>query len=311
MRCVYCMPAEGVEFRPHETILRFEEIERLVRVAAQLGIRQVRLTGGEPMVRKGIVALVEMLAAVPGVEELSMTTNGTLLPDYAKALRTAGLHRLNISLDSVSRDNYRQITRRDMLPQALEGIAAARRAGFEQIKLNALAIRGLTETDIVPLAQFAAKEGLSLRFIEFMPADADGRWCPNQVLKAEEILDILRQAIGPLVPEVCVDNTCKDNASPATSYRFLESGIRVGVIRSVSAPFCDNCNRLRLTADGRLRNCLFSDQIWDVRAIVRSNRGDEQLKQVLRLAVSRKAKIRGRGDGRLTTCDRPMHQIGG
>ncbi|NQT16880.1 MAG: radical SAM protein, partial [Planctomycetes bacterium] len=182
LRCDYCMREEGVTFRSHDEMLTFEEIGRFVSVAAGLGIREVRLTGGEPLVRKGICGLVEMLAAVPGIDDLAMTTNGILLPEYAEPLKAAGLDRLNISLDTLSRSEFLRISRRDELPNVLAGIMAAHRVGFRQIKLNALAIRGRTEREVVPLAEFARRYGMELRFIEFMPLDGDVRWEPDQVL---------------------------------------------------------------------------------------------------------------------------------
>jgi len=305
LRCYYCMPAEGVGFRSHTDMLSFEEIERLVRVAAGLGIRKVRLTGGEPLVRKGIVSLVEMLAAIPGIEDLAMTTNGTLLDQFAEPLKTAGLKRLNISLDSLDRETFEKITRRDELDAALEGIAAARRVGFEPIKLNALAIRGLSEEQIVPLASFARENGLLLRFIEFMPIDGDRRWKDNKVLGSEEILKILTAGLGELEP--VVDNGSK---AAAREYRFADGGI-VGVIPSVSEPFCGNCNRLRLTADGQLRGCLFSTAQHDARTLLRDSAADDQLEQLFREAVGDKKKARGTHNGEFARPDETMHQIGG
>lgn len=306
VRCCYCMPAEGVQFRAHAEILSYEEIERFVQVAVRLGIHKLRLTGGEPLVRKGVVRLVEMLSAVPGVDELAMTTNGILLDQHAHALRAAGLKRLNISLDTLSPEKFRQITGGDDLPRVLEGVAAARRAGFDKIKLNALAIRGFTEDEIVPLALFAREHGLQLRFIEFMPLDGDRQWDGGRVLSGEEIIEMLTAAVGPLEP-VLPDGS----PAPATEYRFLEDGGRIGIIRSVTEPFCEHCNRLRLTSDGKVRNCLFSTQQWDVRAVLRGGGTDHDLARLIREAVGAKKKARGTDDGRFARSDRPMHQIGG
>lgn len=305
IRCRYCMPAKGVSFRSHGEILTFEEIVRFVAVAAGLGIRKVRLTGGEPLVRKQVCELVEMLAAVPGIDDLAMTTNGILLSQYAGALKDAGLHRLNISLDTLSRSKFQRISRRDELPRVLEGIAAARRAGFRQIKLNALAIRGQTEEDIVPLARFARQHGMELRFIEFMPLGADDQWEGGQVLSGGEILNMLSDALGPLEP-LYQD----ESHAPATQYRFLDGGGRVGLINTLSEPFCHRCSRLRLTAEGRVRNCLFSSEEWDARAVMRGGGTDEQLAQLIRQAVCAK-KERGSQSDRLARVDRTMHQIGG
>ena len=310
VRCRYCMPAEGVEFRPHSEMLSYEEIVRFVRVAAGLGIRHARITGGEPLVRKEIPRLVKMLVDVPGITEVAMTTNGILLDRFAGPLKAAGLERLNISIDTLDRDKYRQMTHCDELPRVLAGIAAAREAGFENIKLNALAIRGFTEEEVVPLALFARQHGLNLRFIEFMPVDGDRRWASDQVLPGKEILDILTRQIGPLIPVVQ-----DGSGGPATEFRFEDGSGSIGVIRSVSEPFCEDCDRLRLTADGKVRNCLFATQQWDARAVLRSGgpaqQTEQPLAQLIRLAVGAKRKNRTTKDGGFPPSDRTMHQIGG
>jgi len=306
VRCEYCMPAKGAEFRPHSEILTYEEIERFVRVAARLGICHVRITGGEPLVRKDIPRLVEMLSGIPGITDIAMTTNGILLDRFAGPLKAAGLDRLNISVDTLDRDKFQKITRHDKLPEVLQGIAAAREAGFENTKLNALAIRDFTEDEVAPLALFAREHGLNLRFIEFMPVDGDRRWTSDRVLPGTEILEILRREVGPLISEGR-DGT----RSPATEYRFRDGVGSIGVIHSVTQPFCADCNRLRLTADGRVRNCLFCDDHWDARALLRSGGSQRQLAQLIQLAVSAKRKIHGSRGGKLTQPDRAMHQIGG
>jgi cyclic pyranopterin phosphate synthase len=305
IRCRYCMPAGGVQFQPRQEILSFEEIERFVRVVAGLGIRKLRLTGGEPLLRKDLPRLVGMLGAVPGIVDQALTTNGILLARHAAALKAAGLRRLNVSLDTLNPDKFRQITGCDGLAQVLEGIAAAQRAGFRQIKLNSLAIRGLSEEEVVPLALFARHHGFQLRFIEFMPLDAERKWNSDQVLPGEEILGILTRALGPLEP---VET---GGAAPAAQYRFLDGGGHVGLIRSVTRPFCDHCNRLRLTADGKLRNCLFSTRQWDARAVLRAGGSTDELAQLIGLAVAAKRRAHGTDEGELARCDRPMHQIGG
>ena len=306
IRCRYCMPAGGVQFQPRREILSFEEIERFVRVAAGLGIRKLRLTGGEPLLRKDLPRLVAMLAAVPGIVDLAMTTNGILLARHAATLKAAGLKRLNVSLDTLDPDKFRQITGRDQLPQVLEGIAAARRAGFEQIKLNSVAIRGLSEEEVVPLALFAREHGLQLRFIEFMPLDADRQWSSQRVLAGEEILRILSRAVGPLEP-VKTDGSL----APAAEYRFRDGGGRIGLVPAVTRPFCGQCNRLRLTADGKLRDCLFSARQWDARAILRAGGSRQQLAHLIRAAVDAKKKAHGTDQGEFVRCDRSMYQIGG
>ena len=306
LRCVYCMPEEGVGFRHHGEILRFEEIARFVEVAARLGIRQVRLTGGEPLVRRHVCRLVEMLAALPGVDDLSMTTNGILLPQYADALKSAGLERLNISLDTLDRRKFRQISRHDELPRVLEGIEAARQAGFRKIKLNALAIRDFTEEEVVPLAQFARARDLKLRFIEFMPLDGDDRWNAGRVLSGREILGILGAAFGAMEPVAQ-----EGSRAPATQYRFPDGGTPIGLIPTVSAPFCHRCSRLRLTAEGKLRNCLFSPEEQDARGLLRTGGTDQQLATLIGEAVAAKKEKHGSASGRFCRSGRSMHQIGG
>jgi cyclic pyranopterin phosphate synthase len=306
IRCMYCMPAEGVQFKPHEAILSFEEIERLVRVAASLGVAKIRLTGGEPLVRRDVCRLVAALAQVPGIHDLAMTTNGVLLAEYAEELKRAGLQRLNISLDTLDRKKFAEVARRDELPSVLEGIAAAQRAGFRHIKLNTVALRGRSEDDVVPLAEFARERGFELRFIEFMPLDGDGRWSADRVLPGEEVLRLLAAGIGPLEP--IVDPEAR---VPATEYRFADGIGRVGVIASVSEPFCHRCGRMRVTAEGRLRNCLFSAEEWDARPLLRGGGTDEQLAELMRSAVLAKAAEHGTGSGRFAQPERAMYQIGG
>jgi len=305
VRCRYCMPEQGVAFRSHDEILRFEEIERFVRAAALLGVRKVRLTGGEPLVRKHVTRLVEMLARVPGIDDLAMTTNATLLPLHAAALKKAGLGRVNVSLDTLDRDKYRHITRRDELPNALEGLRAARQVGLHPIKLNALAIRRFSEDEVVPLARFAWQHGFELRFIEFMPLDGGGTWEPEQVLSGDDTLAILAEAFGPWEPL-----PRHDPHAPAERYR-MPGGGTVGLIRSLTRHFCAGCSRLRLTADGRLRNCLFSPEDWDLRAALRDGATDRQLAGLIVQAVAAKQGARGTPDGQVCRPGHAMHQIGG
>lgn len=306
LRCYYCMPAWGVEFRPHAAILSFEEIARVVRVAAELGIRKLRLTGGEPLVRKGICELVAMLAGTPGIEDVALTTNAVLLEPLAQPLRAAGLHRLNISLDTLDRQRFAEISLRDALPQVLAGIEAALAAGFRQIKLNTVAIRGRTEADIIPLAHYARQRGLPLRFIEVMPLDGESRWSRPMVLSGAGILAILSQHFGPLVPVAG-----EDDRAPARQYRFPDGRGTVGIIATVSQPFCSRCSRLRLTSEGHIRNCLFSREVWDTRAVLRGGGSDEELAQLFHAAVGAKKQQHGSDAGQLAPPTHAMHQIGG
>jgi cyclic pyranopterin phosphate synthase len=306
IRCFYCMPEEIVRFRPQAEILTFEEIERFTRVAVQLGITKLRLTGGEPLVRRGLPELVSRLAALPGVEDLALTTNGILLREQAPDLKRAGLHRLNISLDALTESVFEQIARRPGLDKVLDGIGAAIEAGFDRIRLNAVSIRGITESEIVPLAQFARQHGLELRFIEYMPLDADGRWRHDDVLSGDEVLAIIDDQVGRLDP-----TTDQDPSQPASDHEYRDGGGRVGFINSVTHPFCGACDRLRLTAEGQIRNCLFSTVEWDARHIMRSGGSDEQLAELLLACVTAKKAGHGIDSPDFVRPERAMYQIGG
>ena len=306
IRCFYCMPAENVQFLQRKLLLTFEEIERFVRVAAQLGVRKLRLTGGEPLVRKELHKLVAKLSSVPGIEDIAMTTNGLLLAEQAGDLKAAGLKRLNVSLDALSEEKFQAITRREGYEQVLRGIFAAQEVGFEKIKINAVAIRGLTENEVVPLGQFARQHGLEVRFIEYMPLDADGNWDNSQVLSGETILHLLETGIGPLDPL-----PVSDPSQPATDYQFRDGCGTIGFINPVTQPFCHNCNRLRLTAEGQIRNCLFSTTEWDARALLRSSGTDAELATLIRSAVWAKKPGHGINSADFVKPERAMYQIGG
>jgi cyclic pyranopterin phosphate synthase len=311
IRCFYCMPAENVQFMPRAEILSFEEIERFVRAVAQVGVNQLRLTGGEPLVRQGLAKLVAKLAAIPGIQDIALTTNGILLAEQAGELRAAGLKRLNISLDSLSPETFREISRRDGLDRVLAGIFAAKHAGFQRIRLNAVAIHGLTEPDVVPLGAFARQHGLEMRFIEFMPLDADGKWQHDQVLSGEVIRRMLEDEFGPLVP------VRRDNPSqPAVDYEFADGIGRIGFINPVTQPFCSSCNRLRLTADGKVRNCLFSATEWDSREILRDqslveSQATTKLIELVRASIAAKKPGHGIDTEEFVPSQRAMYQIGG
>ncbi len=306
IRCFYCMPAENVQFKPRHELLSFEEIERFVRVVAGLGVDKIRLTGGEPLVRSDLPVLVQKLARVPGIREIALTTNGILLAEQAQALKEAGLARLNISLDGLSEETFQRISRRAGLQRVLEGIFAARRAGFRKIRLNAVAIRGITEREVVPLGQFAREHGMEMRFIEFMPLDADGQWDNDQVLTGERIRAMLEEGIGPLVPRAS-----DDPSQPATDYEFADGRGRIGFINPVTQPFCHRCNRLRLTAEGQVRNCLFSQEEWDARALFRSGGSDVELAELVRASVGAKRAGHGINSEQFVKPLRAMYQIGG
>jgi len=305
IRCVYCMP-ESVEFLPRQDLLTFEEIERFVRVATTLGIDKIRLTGGEPLVRRGVPTLVEKIAAIPGIVDVGLTTNGILLAPMAKALWDAGLRRINVSLDTMDPAKFLELTRRTGFEQVIEGILAAKAAGFDPVKVNAVAIKGMSEADVVPLGRFAREHGLELRFIEYMPLDAGNLWERGKVLFAAELLDLLAEGIGPLSPA-----PDQDPRAPAVDYDYDDGGGRVGLIASVSRPFCMSCNRVRLTADGKLRNCLFAHDETDIRALMRGGRPDSELARVLHESVAEKWEGHQINTARFIKPERLMHSIGG
>lgn len=311
IRCFYCMPAEVVRFKPRHELLTFEEIVRFVQVAAQLGVDKLRLTGGEPLLRQDMPRLVEQLAAVPGIRDIALTTNGILLDEQATALKAAGLRRLNISLDALSEEVFEQISRRKGLDRVLAGIAAAQQAGFRKIRLNAVSIRGVTETEIVPLAKFARQHSLELRFIEYMPLDAEQHWKHDQVLTGDEVRSIIDRAVGALQPL-----PVEDPSQPATDFRYADGSGRVGFINPVSQPFCGDCNRLRLTAEGQVRNCLFSTVEWDARAILRNTQlsttaAAQQITNLISACVGAKKIGHGIDTPSFLRPERAMYQIGG
>ena len=306
IRCFYCMPEENVKFEAREHVLTFEEIERFARVASGLGVRKLRITGGEPLVRKGLPALIQKLSAVPGIDDLALTTNGVLLAAQAQDLYDAGLRRINIHLDTLDRERFFKITRRDQLDKVLEGIEACRRIGYGPIKINAVAVRDLVEPDIVPLARFGRERGIEIRYIEFMPLDAQGLWERPRVLTADDMIAKLEREIGPLeeIPD-------RDPRAPATEYRFKDGIGRVGFIASVSRPFCLNCNRIRLTADGHVRYCLFAIVETDVRSLLRSGASDDAIADAIRACVRGKWMGHEINSPHFVPPPRPMYAIGG
>jgi cyclic pyranopterin phosphate synthase len=304
IRCFYCMPEEGVQFMDRSEILTFEEIEQFVRVAVTLGVTKLRITGGEPLVRRDLELLIKRLAAVPGIQDLALTTNAVLLEPHARALYDAGLRRLNIHLDTLDRDRFKQITRRDDLPRVLAGIEAARRTGFK-VKLNVVAVKNLVEPDIVPVARFCRERGFEPRYIEFMPLDAQQLWDRSKVLTASEIIETLSREIAPLeeVPDA-------DPRAPATLYRYADGGGTVGFVASVTRPFCLNCNRLRLTSEGKVRYCLFAIEETDVRPILRGG-SDEELAAAIRGNIAGKWLGHQINSTAFVPPPRPMYSIGG
>lgn len=282
LRCVYCMPAEGMPWLPKEDLLTFEELARFTRVCLECGIHSVRLTGGEPTVRADLHVLVGMLHELQPDLDLSLTTNGLKLVEMSPALRAAGLKRVNVSLDTLQRERFHQLARRDRLHEVLAGLEAARAAGFAPIKINAVLMRGLNDDEAAPLAAWARDEGFELRFIEWMPLDFQHSWDRAKLVTAEETLGEIERAF-PLEPE-----DGDDPSAPARTFRYRDGRGRVGVIASVSRPFCGTCDRIRLTADGQVRTCLFANKEWDFRSLMRSGGSDDDLEALLRAAVLRK-----------------------
>jgi cyclic pyranopterin phosphate synthase len=303
LRCVYCMPADGMRWLPRAEILTFEEIERLARVFVSLGVRTIRLTGGEPLVRQDLPELIGRLARLDPRPELSLTTNGILLAQHAAALKAAGLDRVNVSLDSLRDERNLAITRRPALDRTLAGLAAARAAGLTPVKINCVVMRGVNDDELAEFAALARTKGYVVRFIEFMPLDAEGRWREHDVVSAREMLDSLAAA-GEAVEKV--DSAGPD---PASRYRLRQG--EIGIIASVSEPFCASCNRIRLTAEGALRNCLFALDETDLRAPLRSGATDAQIEVLIRETVWRKWAGHHIGRPDFVRPAKSMSQIGG
>jgi GTP 3',8-cyclase len=304
-RCQYCMPAEGLPWLDRSELLTFEEIERVVRLLVPLGVRSVRLTGGEPLVRRGLPELVRMLRTIEGLEDLSLTTNGYLLEGMAEALVDAGLERINVSLDSLSRDRFFQMTRRDSLPQVVKGLETLER--FPQlgvVKVNCVAMRGFTEDEVIPFADLARRKPYQVRFIEFMPLDADHAWSADRVLTGSEIRTMIDR-VYPLEPLE------REAHATAKVWRFRDGRGEIGFVNPVSEPFCADCDRIRLTAEGKLRTCLFSLHETDLREPLRSGADDEEVVETVRDAVWRKELKHHVAEPGFRQPPRTMSQIGG
>lgn len=306
IRCFYCMPEDAGNFQARAEILSFEEIERVVRVAASLGVNKIRITGGEPLLRRDLPVLIGKLAAVPGIRDLALTTNGVLLEKMAQPLRDAGLSRINIHLDTLDRERFRRITRRDEFDKVLRGIDACQNAGYRSVKINSVAVKNLIEPDVVPMARFGRERGIEIRYIEFMPLDSQSLWDRSKVLLMDDMLAMLTREIGPLtaVPD-------QDPRAPATEFRFNDGIGRVGFVASVSKPFCLNCNRLRLTADGHLRYCLFAIEETPVKHLLRDGSPDEAIADAIRANVRAKWLGHEINTARFVPPPRPMYAIGG
>lgn len=303
-RCVYCMPEE-MTFYDRSEILTYEEILRVARIAARLGVTKVRLTGGEPTVRRDLPVLVRGLSKIHGIGDLSMTTNGARLEELAQPLYDAGLRRLNVSLDSLEPETFARLTRRDMLDKVLRGLEAAAQAGFRPIKVNVVAIRGVTERELLDFARLARENPYEVRFIEFMPLDGDNLWEREKILTGREIVERIH-AVYPL--ERVETGPTPD---PARRYRFVDGRGEIGIIASVTEPFCQYCNRIRLTADGKLRTCLFSLVETDLRVLLREGASDLEIAWTIADAVSRKEAGHLINSAEFVKPARNMSQIGG
>jgi GTP 3',8-cyclase len=304
-RCTYCMPAEGLEWLAKSEILTFEEIHRLVSLMATMGVSDIRLTGGEPLVRRDLPELVRMLAATDGVDDLSLTTNGVLLDRLAGPLVAAGLRRVNVSLDSLSHVRFAEITRRDALDAVLRGLEEAERfPELRPLKVNCVAVKGFTEPEVQALAELARRKPYVVRFIEFMPLDADQAWDADKVLTGAEIRAIVEER-WPLV------EIPARPSSTARRFRFADGAGELGFVSPVSEPFCSSCDRIRLTAEGQLRTCLFSRREWDLKTPMREGGTDDELVQLLRFALEHKELKHKINEPGFTRASRSMSQIGG
>lgn len=306
-RCTYCMPAEGLPWLKKAEILSYEEIERIARVAVNLGIEQIRLTGGEPLVRRDVPELVRQLRPVEGLRSLSITTNGILLKQQARALAEAGLNRINVSVDSLVREKFAKLTRRDQLERVLEGLEEVEKyPSIHPIKVNAVAIRDYSEEEALDFVRLARRKAYIMRWIEFMPLDADQIWRKEDILTGSELKAIIEAEYGPLVPI-----TSGDPSETARRYTFSDGIGEIGFINPVSEPFCATCDRIRLTADGQLRTCLFATEETDLRAVIRSGAPDDVLADTIRRAVWHKELKHYIGDKRFKRANRSMSMIGG
>jgi GTP 3',8-cyclase len=298
------MPADTPQYYERSEILTFEEIQRVVRIAVGLGVDDVRLTGGEPLVRSQLHKLVAAIHGIEGVRKVSLTTNGILLTEQLPDLYAAGLRSVNVSLDALDEPSFTEVTRRPGLQRVLDAIAACQALEMN-VKINAIAMRHFTERQIEAFGKFARSTGIPIRFIEFMPLDADGQWDSTSALSAQRILELFAQQVRPLVP------LARPDASPSMDYQFDDGQGVIGVIASVTQPFCSTCNRFRLTSDGKLRNCLFGDDSGDVRSLLRDGASDEAIAAMMIDAVLAKKRGHGTDDLTFDRPSRPMYSIGG
>ena len=305
LRCIYCMPENGISFMPHSEILTYEEMSHIVRLSVQKGICKVRLTGGEPLIRKGFIGFLERLSRIHGLEEITLTTNGVLLKNYAADIRNCGICRINVSLDSLRPDRFFRITGRDCFEQVCEGLKEAENVGFNPIKINVVAIKGVNDDEILDFAALTLKKPYHVRFIEVMPIGNENTWTADKFISAEEIRDKI-QTLGDLAP---MGHNSLDG--PAERYALKGAKGEVGLIGALSNHFCHHCNRLRLTADGHLKGCLFSDQETDIKTPLREGKGDSHLLDLITDTILNKPKDHGLLAYNPRKCVRPMNRIGG
>ncbi len=304
LRCIYCMPEEGIDFIPHDEILTYEELFRVVTLCAANGIRKVRITGGEPLIRKGIIPFIKKLCAVDGLEEISITTNGVLLKEFARPLRDCGISRINVSMDTLKKDRFRTVTRRDYFERVWEGIDEAESVGIKPIKINVVAMKGINDDEILDFAKITYNRPLHVRFIEMMPV-GKSNWATDTFISIKEIFDKIKQ-LGVLRPVV---SSVLDG--PARRYALKGAKGEIGFIGALTHNFCNKCNRLRLTADGGLRGCLFSDKEVDLKTAMRRGIEDEDLLGLIRIAVMNKPENHGLSLYHQHKCMRSMNSIGG
>ena len=306
LRCSYCMPEEGIAFLPHKEILRYEEILQIVRLSVKTGIRKVRLTGGEPLVRKGFISFLEKLCSIEELNEVTLTTNGVLLKEYASDIKECGICRVNISLDSLRPDRFYQITGRDYFEKVWEGIQEAERLGFNPIKINMVAIKGVNDDEILDFARLTLEKPYTVRFIELMPVGEQNGWSAAKFISAGDIYNIISSRVGLLRP---VESGRLDG--PADRYALEGGKGEIGLIGALSNHFCGKCNRLRLTAEGHLRSCLFSDQEIDIKTPLRNGKGENDILDLIRLAIENKPEDHEHISLGPRKCVRHMSSIGG
>lgn len=306
LRCVYCMPSEGIALMGADNILRYEELIRIASVAVKHGITKIRITGGEPLIRKGIVEFIAELAKLNGIVDLSLTTNGVLLKKFALSLKKAGLTRVNVSMDSLNKEKFHKITRGDFLESVLDGLEEAERVGLNPLKINCVAIKGFNDDEILDFALLTKKKPYHIRFIEYMPFDAQAAWDRDKCISASQIMEKINnfQQLIPL-------GDPEKRTGPARRYKFIDGIGEVGFINPVSDHFCGTCNRLRLTADGKLRTCLFSDAELDIKAAIRNGCTDREIEDLLFRAVKEKPERHHISDNVFKKCSRTMNFIGG